>query len=92
MESVKRILIILAFLSTIVVGTFYLYPLSSGLASLFSMACLGGGCACLARKKNRNATGWFFLGLFGGIAGLAMVIAVKPLERPEFKEPVQPLR
>jgi hypothetical protein len=34
--------------------------------------------AVVAGKKGRNAFGWFFIGLFTGIVGLAIALAILP--------------
>ena len=34
--------------------------------------------AVVAGKKGRNALGWFFIGLFTGIFGLAIALAILP--------------
>ncbi len=34
--------------------------------------------AVVAGKKGRNAFGWFFIGLFTGIFGLAIALAILP--------------
>lgn len=34
--------------------------------------------AVVAGKKGRNAFGWFFIGLFTGILGLAIALAILP--------------
>jgi hypothetical protein len=42
------------------------------------MVCLGAFCSYLANKKGRSVIGWFFVGLVGGVLGLAAVISMKP--------------
>jgi protein-S-isoprenylcysteine O-methyltransferase Ste14 len=34
--------------------------------------------AVVAAKKGRNALGWFFIGLFTGLFGLAIALAILP--------------
>jgi hypothetical protein len=78
MESLKRIILVLAFFGLLFLGTLYLYPIDRGLAILFNLVCLGALSAYVAHGKQRSMIGWFFAGLFGGVLGLAAVLMVRP--------------
>jgi len=43
-------------------------------------ACLGLACSKIARRKNRNSSIWFFLGLSFGIIALIIVYFLKPIK------------
>ena len=77
MESLKRILFALGCFSFIAAGTLYLYGIDRVLALLFNMVCLGALCSFFAQRKRRSIIGWFFIGLFSGVLGVAAAIAVK---------------
>ena len=36
-------------------------------------------CALIAPGKNRNAVGWFFWGILGGVVSLIVLLAMPPL-------------
>ena len=78
MESAKRIVFGLSYFAFIFGGTLFLYQHDSGLAILFNMACLGALSSYIAHSKQRNKVGWFFIGLFTGIIGVAIAIGIKP--------------
>ncbi len=56
-----------------VLGTVVVYLII--FVALFFFAILT---AVVAGKKGRNALGWFFIGLFTGIFGLAIALAILP--------------
>lgn len=78
MESAKRVLLTLVIFGGIFAGTGFLYGYDRGLALLFNLACFGMISAYIARGKGRSPVGWFFIGFFGGVLGLAAVAMSKP--------------
>ena len=40
--------------------------------------CFGSGCAKIAKKKNRNPSTWFILGIFFGLVALVIILILKP--------------
>ena len=80
MDSLKRILIVLAFFGVLALGTLYLYGIDRGLALTYNMVGLGAICAYLAHGKRRSIIGWFFAGLFGGVIGLGAILMVHSKE------------
>lgn len=46
----------------------------------------GGGCAILATNKNRDAFGWFVLGVLFNLIALIVIAALSPLDKAKLAE------
>ncbi|WP_101757310.1 hypothetical protein [Oceanicoccus sp. KOV_DT_Chl] len=80
MESAKRIIFALSYFAFIFVGTIFFYQYDKSIALLFTMVCFGALSSYLANGKRRSRIGWFFIGFFTGVMGVAMAGVIKPIE------------
>jgi len=78
MKSLRNIAIAVALGVFMFGGTIYLAQFGRGAAILFNMVSYGIICAVIARTKNRNSFGWFFVGFFLSLVGVALALAKAP--------------
>jgi hypothetical protein len=82
MKSFIRIIIGVLTIIAVFISTFFIYNnLGRDVAVLYNLSFFGVWCSVVARTKKRNSFGWFFIGFFGGVVGLAFILAVKTNEQ-----------
>lgn len=82
MKSLPNIAIAVALGIILFAGTIYFGQFGRGAALLFNMVSYGIICAVIARTKNRNGFGWFFVGFFLALVGVAWALMKAPFSAP----------